>query len=183
MNKSIMLFFTLLMISSMISMIIILIIYPYLSILMMLIMMIFYSLFIALNLTKFSSTSLMSYLTFLAFTGGIMILFTFFLSLISNTIIYNKFFIMYILITSISLFILLLFMWNKQFKLIHEFFMNLNYLPYINNFELNNFSKLNQLYSNPKNFLIIFIMIYLLFSLILLTKLISMNSKPMRRMN
>nr|WKK30246.1 NADH dehydrogenase subunit 6 [Ancistrocerus dusmetiolus] len=181
MNKSIMIIFFMLTWMLMFNTMLSLVIYPNLSILNFLICLIFFSLLISLNLTKFSMMTLMSYLTFLMMTGGVMILFTFFISLISNNLSFKKsFFLMFSMIFFILLFLLIKFYLLNSLKF--NFFMNLNeeYLNYFKQFTLNNFFNLNYLYNYPKNFMILMLIFFLLFSLILITKITLNNFKALR---
>nr|QNV11856.1 NADH dehydrogenase subunit 6 [Ancistrocerus parietum] len=181
MNKSIMIIFFVFSWMLMINILLSLVIYPNLSILNFLICLIFFSLMISLNLTKFSKMTLMSYLTFLMMTGGVMILFTFFISLISND---SSFKNLFFSIFSMIFFILFLFL-TKFYtlnSLKFTFIMNLNeeYLTYLKQFTLNNFFNLNYLYNYPKNFMILMLIFFLLFSLIFITKITLNNFKALR---
>nr|WKK30259.1 NADH dehydrogenase subunit 6 [Ancistrocerus scoticus] len=181
MNKSIIIIFFLLTWMLMFNTLLSLVIYPNLSILNFLICLIFFSLLISLNLTKFSMMTLMSYLTFLMMTGGVMILFTFFISLISNNLSLKKsFFLIFSMIFFILLFLLVKFYSLNPLKF--TFFMNSNgeYLTYLKQFTLNNFFNLNYLYNYPKNFMILMLIFFLLFSLIFITKIALNNFKALR---
>nr|WKK30236.1 NADH dehydrogenase subunit 6 [Ancistrocerus antilope] len=184
MNKSITIMFFLLSWIFMFNILLTLIIYPNLSIMTFLICLIFFSLLIALNLTKFSMMNLMSYLTFLMMTGGIMILFTFFISLISNNLMFKKsFFIIFNLIFIIlMIFFLKINSWNPN-KFIFYLNMNEEYLNYWKQFNLNNFFNINSLYNYPKNLMTLMLIIFLLFSLIFITKISLNNFKALRMTN
>nr|WKK30248.1 NADH dehydrogenase subunit 6 [Ancistrocerus gazella] len=184
MNKSIMIIFFLLSWMLMFNTLLSLVIYPNLSILNFLICLIFFSLLVTINLTKFSMMTLMSYLTFLMMTGGIMILFTFFISLISNNLTLKKsFFLIFKLFFFILMIFLIKFYNLNSLKFI--FFMNMNeeYLTYMKQFTLNNFFNLNHLYNYPKNFMILMLISFLLFSLIFITKIALNNFKALRKTN
>nr|WKK30261.1 NADH dehydrogenase subunit 6 [Ancistrocerus trifasciatus]WKK30264.1 NADH dehydrogenase subunit 6 [Ancistrocerus trifasciatus] len=184
MNKSISIIFFLLTWMLMFNTLLSLVIYPNLSILNFLICLIFFSLLITLNLTKFSMMTLMSYLTFLMMTGGIMILFTFFISLISNNLTFKKsFFLIFSMIFFILTIFSIKFYHLNSLKFI--FFMNLNeeYLNFMKQFNLNNFFNMNHLYNYPKNFMILMLITFLLFSLIFITKITMNNFKALRMTN
>nr|WKK30238.1 NADH dehydrogenase subunit 6 [Ancistrocerus parietinus]WKK30241.1 NADH dehydrogenase subunit 6 [Ancistrocerus parietinus] len=184
MNKSITFLFFFISWILMFSTLLTLVIYPNLSILNFLICLIFFSLLISLNLTKFSKLSLFSYLTFLMMTGGIMILFTFFISLISNNLVFKKsFFIIFNLIFIILMIFLMKFNYWNSIKLI--FYMNINeeYLNFLKQFTLNNFFNINNFYNYPKNLMIMMLIIFLLLSLIFITKISLNNFKSLRMTN
>nr|QHF17723.1 NADH dehydrogenase subunit 6 [Vespa basalis] len=169
MMKSIINLFCILMLWIMLFMII----NPNLSVIQTMILLILFTVTVCLSINLYYTFSLYSFLIFLMIIGGLLILFMMFISLISNQ--YNHFKFKYMAISmliSITLSTLL-----YKYSLMNTNLINLSMKSMsINSFFMN----LNQLMSFPFNIYIISLMCFLLFYLILITKICIINSKPLR---
>nr|WKK30269.1 NADH dehydrogenase subunit 6 [Symmorphus murarius] len=149
----------------------------------MLIYLLIFSICTVLNLSKLFESNLFSYLTFLMMTGGILILFSFFLSLISNSSIFSIssslkiIFILMLLISFLSLIIM-----NPK-SLIFNYSFNNEYAPFTSQSLTNYYFNINKLYLYPYNLMICTMIWYLLISLIFITKIAFSKNKTMRKSN
>nr|YP_010586625.1 NADH dehydrogenase subunit 6 [Triaenodes qinglingensis]UZZ44439.1 NADH dehydrogenase subunit 6 [Triaenodes qinglingensis] len=140
---------------------------------MLMITLILQTINIAIMIGLINKSFWMSYILFLIIIGGLMILFMYLTSLMSNNMInlkmtyWIKMMTMFILIIS-----LLTIMFNQQLQDL----MNLSFMKTLMNFNNNN--SFTKLYDNTK--LIILMMNYLFFCLIVVTKIINLNSGPLR---
>lgn len=119
-------------------------------------------------------TYLLSYILFLIFIGGILILFIYISRIASN----EKFHILNILSTTIIIIIRIL--------IVIKLKLNLEYSLYNNNIvplELYYNITINKLYSLPSGMLTLIIVIYLLFTLIVVSNIIGNKFSPLRRYN
>nr|AEP27588.1 NADH dehydrogenase subunit 6 [Kyklioacalles aubei] len=117
-----------------------------------------------------------SYILFLIMIGGMLVMFIYMTSIASNEkfLMPNKFMMMYIFI------FMNLFMWMS---------MKDNFYSYIFNSSMNNFSffsninnfSLSKYYNYPNLFFMIFLMMYLLFTLIVTEKIIDKNLGALRQ--
>nr|UZT67599.1 NADH dehydrogenase subunit 6 [Saphonecrus sp. ZJUH 20220015] len=151
-------------------------------------MMFIYSIFISLILNMFNKSNLYSMLMFLILIGGFLIMFLYFNSFaINNKMMFNmnmfyllimKSLILLLMILIISyknnLFNMILFLNNKILEMKSLINMNLN---------MNNNNNINMLYMKFKN-LLTFSLIYLLYTLIIIMKIIFFtNPKFLRKLN
>nr|AIE42625.1 NADH dehydrogenase subunit 6 [Vespa bicolor] len=151
------------------------IIHPNLSIIQSMIFLMMFTISTCISISLHFTLSLYSFLIFLMIIGGLMVLFMMFLSLISNQYTHSKW--KKLILPLIIIMPIFMIMMNK-FSLI-----NLNPLPYLSvKYSLINFyfMNLNQLMEFPLNTFIITLMFFLLFNLILITKICIINSKPLR---
>nr|YP_009350030.1 NADH dehydrogenase subunit 6 [Vespa orientalis]AQQ78861.1 NADH dehydrogenase subunit 6 [Vespa orientalis] len=160
---------------SMLSILMYLILHPNLSMIQSMILLIFFTLSTCISISLFYTYSLYSLLIFLMIIGGLMILFMLFLSLISNQYMSSKK-NMFLFSLWMSM-ILMLFIYKYT-----SFNMNLSWFNLSIQFLSSNYSFLNMnlLMEFPFNIYIIILMFFLLFSLILITKICISNSKPLR---
>lgn len=120
-----------------------------------------------------------SYILFLIFLGGMLIIFIYITTLSSNEIfsLNNKTWILYLFIIIILTIIIIL--------------LDINYYCFINNYEIiilfdiniiidENSINLNKIYSYPTNFLTLFIIIYLFLTLIIAVKITNFFLGPLR---
>lgn len=119
-------------------------------------------------------TYLLSYILFLIFIGGILILFIYISRIASN----EKFNIFNLLSIIIIIIIRILIV----IKLRLNFEYNL-YNENISSLELNSNLTINKLYSIPSGILTLIIVIYLLFTLIVVSNIIGNKFSPLRRYN
>nr|YP_009353141.1 NADH dehydrogenase subunit 6 [Brahmaea hearseyi]AOV83400.1 NADH dehydrogenase subunit 6 [Brahmaea hearseyi] len=123
-----------------------------------------------------------SYILFLTFLGGLLVLFIYISSIASNELFYIKlnmklFFVMFLIMSIIVSFM---------------YMYNLNWMNFMNNLEMNNFYNLtlffnnenkinlNKLYNNQTNFLMILMVIYLFITLISIVKITNIFFGPLR---
>nr|YP_010527022.1 NADH dehydrogenase subunit 6 [Brahmaea certhia]UHM24622.1 NADH dehydrogenase subunit 6 [Brahmaea certhia]UXR12359.1 NADH dehydrogenase subunit 6 [Brahmaea certhia] len=123
-----------------------------------------------------------SYILFLTFLGGLLVLFIYVSSIASNEIFYMN--------LNMKLFFFLLLMTSLFLSFMFKY--NLNWMNFINNSEMNNFFNLtlfmnnenkinlNKLYNNQNNFLMILMMIYLFITLIAVVKITNIFFGPLR---
>nr|YP_010894817.1 NADH dehydrogenase subunit 6 [Amiota dentata]WJW73330.1 NADH dehydrogenase subunit 6 [Amiota dentata] len=124
-----------------------------------------------------------SYILFLIFMGGMLVLFIYVTSLASN-----EMFNLSIKLTLFSMIILFLLFIMSIFidKSLLSFFMNNNEMESISNnysYFMENSLSLNKLYNYPTNFITILLMNYLLITLIVIVKITKLFKGPLRMMN
>nr|AWV84456.1 NADH dehydrogenase subunit 6 [Tettigotoma maculata] len=116
------------------------------------------------------NTYLLSYILFLIFIGGMLVLFMYMSSIASN----EKFYMINIMLIIIMLIISSKLIMNTQMDLKCSLYnMNINLL------NLNNFM-MDKLYSLPSGMLTLMIVIYLLFTLVVVSNIIGIKFSPLR---
>lgn len=120
-----------------------------------------------------------SYILFLVFLGGILVLFIYVTSLASNEIFRfsTKLFLINILLLSLSLIIILLIQDNIQFLLINNNEIQ-NFTFHLINKE--NYLIINKLYNYPTNLTSLLLINYLFFTLIATVKITNFYYGPLR---
>nr|YP_009944729.1 NADH dehydrogenase subunit 6 [Encyrtus rhodococcusiae]QGA74524.1 NADH dehydrogenase subunit 6 [Encyrtus rhodococcusiae]QGA74535.1 NADH dehydrogenase subunit 6 [Encyrtus rhodococcusiae]QGA74551.1 NADH dehydrogenase subunit 6 [Encyrtus rhodococcusiae]QGA74562.1 NADH dehydrogenase subunit 6 [Encyrtus rhodococcusiae] len=146
-----------------------------------------FTMFTSMKLSQNSNQMWISMFTFLIMIGGMMILFLYFTSFVSNVtnemnINYMNFYIpkilMTILISTLLYFNLTKFTWWTN-----------NYTEIMNNYNLNKFNMLNfnslitYMYMYNKNYSLIMVLIYLLSALTLIVKMIIKKKTTLRKIN
>nr|WBU93820.1 NADH dehydrogenase subunit 6 [Drosophila paulistorum]WBU93846.1 NADH dehydrogenase subunit 6 [Drosophila paulistorum]WBU93859.1 NADH dehydrogenase subunit 6 [Drosophila paulistorum]WBU93885.1 NADH dehydrogenase subunit 6 [Drosophila paulistorum]WBU93924.1 NADH dehydrogenase subunit 6 [Drosophila paulistorum] len=124
-----------------------------------------------------------SYILFLIFLGGMLVLFIYVTSLASN-----EMFNLSIKLTLFSFFLMFIFTMISFFidkTSISFFFMNneMESIFNLNSYFLENSLSLNKLYNFPTNFITILLMNYLLITLIVVVKITKLFKGPLRMMN
>nr|YP_010691261.1 NADH dehydrogenase subunit 6 [Drosophila willistoni]YP_010691287.1 NADH dehydrogenase subunit 6 [Drosophila insularis]QXG19599.1 NADH dehydrogenase subunit 6 [Drosophila willistoni]WBU93807.1 NADH dehydrogenase subunit 6 [Drosophila willistoni]WBU93872.1 NADH dehydrogenase subunit 6 [Drosophila willistoni]WBU93911.1 NADH dehydrogenase subunit 6 [Drosophila insularis]DAA06231.1 TPA_exp: NADH dehydrogenase subunit 6 [Drosophila willistoni] len=124
-----------------------------------------------------------SYILFLIFLGGMLVLFIYVTSLASN-----EMFNLSIKLTLFSFFLMFIFTVISFFidkTSISFFFMNneMESIFNLNSYFLENSLSLNKLYNFPTNFITILLMNYLLITLIVVVKITKLFKGPLRMMN
>nr|YP_010691248.1 NADH dehydrogenase subunit 6 [Drosophila paulistorum]WBU93794.1 NADH dehydrogenase subunit 6 [Drosophila paulistorum]WBU93898.1 NADH dehydrogenase subunit 6 [Drosophila paulistorum] len=124
-----------------------------------------------------------SYILFLIFLGGMLVLFIYVTSLASN-----EMFNLSIKLTLFSFFLMFIFTMISFFidkTSISFFFMNneMESIFNLNSYFLENSLSLNKLYNFPTNFITILLMNYLLITLIIVVKITKLFKGPLRMMN
>lgn len=114
---------------------------------------------------------LLSYILFLVFIGGILILFIYIARIASN----EKFYFSIKLFLINIIFVIILYLFNVKFHFISNYFFN------INNYNEYNISIINKLYSIPHGNLSLIMVIYLLFTIIVIANIIRLKIAPLRR--
>nr|YP_010564367.1 NADH dehydrogenase subunit 6 [Laelia coenosa]UYX62390.1 NADH dehydrogenase subunit 6 [Laelia coenosa] len=134
----------------------------------------------------FIKTYWFSYILFLTFLGGLLVLFIYVSSIASNELFmpfYNKNFYFFFLM--ILLLIFILFFMNNLFFMNLSFNSDMNNMFNINNMIYNSYSNsinLNKLYNNHTFMIMLMLMIYLLISLIAIVKITNIFYGPLRSM-
>nr|WNO18716.1 NADH dehydrogenase subunit 6 [Coladenia pinsbukana zhui] len=124
-----------------------------------------------------------SYILFLTFLGGLLVLFIYVSSIASNELFYfstnNKLFILFSLLFLITLLFLTYFFMNYLNLIFNSFKFNklFNYLLFMDN---NNNINLSKLYNKQTYFLMIMMIIYLLITLIIVVKITNIFYGPLR---
>nr|YP_010274823.1 NADH dehydrogenase subunit 6 [Capila translucida]UJV31513.1 NADH dehydrogenase subunit 6 [Capila translucida] len=124
-----------------------------------------------------------SYILFLTFLGGLLILFIYVSSIASNELFkfnfFNKMMMMMMMMFSLFFFLLMLFKFNWMNLLINSFNLEkyYNYLIIINN---NNNINLSKLYNKQTYLLMIMMIIYLFITLIAVVKITNIFYGPLR---
>nr|YP_010730015.1 NADH dehydrogenase subunit 6 [Leptopsylla segnis]WEF75055.1 NADH dehydrogenase subunit 6 [Leptopsylla segnis] len=140
-------------------------------------MLLIQTLWISFLIGSISKTFWFSYILFLTFLGGMLILFIYMTSLSSNEMF--KFSFNHLIFFMVTIMMIFLFIYNKDF-----FFFN-----YFNNMDTmiqhipTNINSLymNKLYNFPNNLLSIFMIIYLLLTLIIVVKITELFYGPLRK--
>nr|QXG19014.1 NADH dehydrogenase subunit 6 [Chymomyza costata] len=124
-----------------------------------------------------------SYILFLIFLGGMLVLFIYVTSLASNEMFNLSIKLMIGLMFTMTLFLLLIMLVDKTSLSFH--FMNLEMNSIYNNYSyiMENSLSLCKLYNFPTNFTTILLMNYLLITLIVIVKITKMFKGPLRMMN
>nr|QGW36333.1 NADH dehydrogenase subunit 6 [Dolichoderus sibiricus] len=148
------------------------------------IMIIMYSIIICLNISLWKINFIYSILLFLIMISGLLIMFLYFSSLISNEqmqLIYNKKFFYINFLINLIMFYILMFMNKSSFYNI----MNFTSKESLSLYNLNEkwLSNIYSLYMYPFNNITMLSIIYLLISLFSIIKISSMNLKPLRKIN
>lgn len=130
---------------------------------------------------NYSKTFWFSYVLFLIFLGGILVLFIYVTSLASNEIFTFSIKIIFVSTIILSLFsFIILFL---DFNLINSFFINNNEIIKINNlnsFINENTIRLNKLYNFPTNIITILLINYLFLTLVAVVKITNIFYGPLR---
>nr|YP_009000487.1 NADH dehydrogenase subunit 6 [Eubasilissa regina]AHF21728.1 NADH dehydrogenase subunit 6 [Eubasilissa regina] len=139
------------------------------------IIMIIQTTIMTLMLGSMSTSFWMSYMMFLTFIGGMLVLFIYISSLTSNKLNFltvNKFFLM--LISTILFFIYLKILFFNMNLEMNSFMTLFVFFNTENNLFLSNFYNKNEMY------LTILLMMYLMLTLIIVTKISNLSYGPMR---
>jgi len=121
-----------------------------------------------------------SYVLFIIFLGGILILFIYVTSLASNEIFYLNFYISVFCILTIFMLTPLIYSFDKNF--LFNYFTNYDSLMlfYIKNFINENSLILSKLLNFPTNIISILMIIYLFLTLIVIVKITNVFEGPLR---
>lgn len=145
------------------------------------IFLLLYSCLICLNISIWKSNYIYSIILFLIIISGLLIIFLYFSSLISNEQIKFKFnnFLFYSFI--LNFLILITFILNSNYYLLIKYpYKEINL---INNLNIKIFQNILNLYEYPLNNLTIITIFYLLLSLFIIIKICSIKSLSLRKIN
>nr|QYF07851.1 NADH dehydrogenase subunit 6 [Proceratium itoi] len=146
----------------------------------LILMMIIYSMLIFLNISLWKENYIYSIMLFLIIISGLLIIFLYFSSLISNekmTINWQIFYLYPMLIIPIS------FMCYNNFKSFMYYQSKSYEMNPIYKINMKNFYNISNIYEHPYNNFTILCMMFLLLCLILIIKLSNPKSMPMRKLN
>nr|AVN67708.1 NADH dehydrogenase subunit 6 [Deropeltis paulinoi] len=118
-----------------------------------------------------------SYVLFLIFLGGMLVLFIYITSLASNEMFYMSMKLMLIMM----MLMILLYMLNKPHMLINNMEMMINQYMYMLENETTNL--LLKLYNQPTNLITIMLASYLFLTMIVVVKITNISKGPLRQMN
>nr|YP_010702019.1 NADH dehydrogenase subunit 6 [Dexia tenuiforceps]WCL18807.1 NADH dehydrogenase subunit 6 [Dexia tenuiforceps] len=137
---------------------------------------------VSLTTGLMSKTFWFSYILFLIFIGGMLVMFIYMTSLASNEMFS---FSMKLLLMAIIIFIIMmmiLFMMDKNMLMKYKN-LEMNTIYNFNSYILENSLSLNKLYNYPTNLLTILLMNYLLITLIAVVKITKLFKGPLRPMS
>lgn len=120
-----------------------------------------------------------SYILFLVFLGGILVLFIYVTSLASNEIFSFSIKLLFISLTIFSVIIITLFFIDKNILLQYQN-LEIKSIYDINSYLIENSLSLNKLYNYPTNLLTILLINYLLITLIAVVKITKLFKGPLR---
>nr|UEP13621.1 NADH dehydrogenase subunit 6 [Asarkina ericetorum] len=124
-----------------------------------------------------------SYILFLIFIGGMLVLFIYVTSLASNEMFtFSMKMIVLMLTNLVILFILIIFM-DKMILMFNSLNIEMNSISSLNSYILENTLNLNKLYNYPTNMITIMLINYLLITLIATVKITKLFYGPIRSMN
>nr|WEG23095.1 NADH dehydrogenase subunit 6 [Zenillia sp. 2 HNL-2023a] len=128
-----------------------------------------------------SKTFWFSYILFLIFIGGMLVLFIYVTSLASNEMFSMSIKLMIISFTMFMIFMFMLYFMDKNMLLQYK---NTEIMPIfnLNSYITENSLSINKLYNYPTNLLTILLMNYLLITLIIIVKITKMFKGPLRPM-
>nr|YP_010702032.1 NADH dehydrogenase subunit 6 [Trixa longipennis]WCL18820.1 NADH dehydrogenase subunit 6 [Trixa longipennis] len=136
---------------------------------------------VSLSLGMMNKTFWFSYILFLIFIGGMLVLFIYTTSLASNEMFSFSIKLMFMLMTTL----LMILMWSLMMdKMVLMQFKNLemNSITSLNSYMPENALTLNKLYNYPTNILTIMLMNYLFITLIAVVKITKLFKGPLRPM-
>nr|YP_009502701.1 NADH dehydrogenase subunit 6 [Culex gelidus]ARB02572.1 NADH dehydrogenase subunit 6 [Culex gelidus] len=131
----------------------------------------------------YSKTFWFSYVLFLIFMGGMLVLFIYVTSLSSNEMFSMSFKLTFISIMMIFLFILISYFFDNS--LMENFIKNNDSIQLFNknNLFYENFLSLNKMYNFPTNLITLLLINYLFLTLLVTVKITKKNYGPLRPMN
>nr|UOU85133.1 NADH dehydrogenase subunit 6 [Tipula paludosa] len=140
--------------------------------------------FICLITGSLMKTFWFSYVLFLIFIGGMLVLFIYMTSLASNEM-FNFSTKTFLLISFLLLTTMLIIFFMNDFSYFNYFSMNAEMTPIINemNFIKENSINLNKLYNFPTNMLTLLLINYLFLTLIIIVKITNNFFGPLRQIN
>nr|YP_009132592.1 NADH dehydrogenase subunit 6 [Nyssomyia umbratilis]AKA63234.1 NADH dehydrogenase subunit 6 [Nyssomyia umbratilis] len=143
-------------------------------------MLLIQTLLISLIIGTMMKTFWFSYILFLTFMGGMLVLFIYITSLASNEMfsLSSKMIIMFSLLLMISIFMLMII--DKSLITQYIYNYEMNELFNMKFLFKENFLNLNKFYNFPTNLMMLMMIIYLLLTLIVIVKITNFNTGPLR---
>nr|YP_010729932.1 NADH dehydrogenase subunit 6 [Parnassius hardwickii]WEF74842.1 NADH dehydrogenase subunit 6 [Parnassius hardwickii] len=126
-----------------------------------------------------------SYILFLVFLGGLLVLFIYVSSIASNEMFFNNFYMK----------LILTFTFLMSISLSYMYMYNMNWLNFMNNYEMNNFKNLfiffnnenkinlSKLYNNYTHLMMMMLIIYLFITLVAVVNITNIFFGPLRLSN
>nr|WKU84051.1 NADH dehydrogenase subunit 6 [Ocyptamus priscilla] len=124
-----------------------------------------------------------SYILFLIFVGGMLVLFIYVTSLASNEMFTFSMKSMMILLTSLLIMSIMIFFTDKMNIMFNSMNNEMNPISFLNSYIMENTLNLNKLYNFPTNIITILLINYLLITLIATVKITKLFYGPIRSMN
>nr|WKU84249.1 NADH dehydrogenase subunit 6 [Xylota quadrimaculata] len=124
-----------------------------------------------------------SYILFLIFVGGMLVLFIYVTSLASNELFSIEMKMTTLMMISLLLLILIILFMDKMIMMFNSLNIEMNSIMNINSFIKENSLNLNKLYNYPTNMITILLINYLLITLIAVVKITKLFYGPIRMMN
>nr|UCU06777.1 NADH dehydrogenase subunit 6 [Xylota coquilletti] len=123
-----------------------------------------------------------SYILFLIFVGGMLVLFIYVTSLASNELFSIEMKMTTIMIISLLFLIMIILFMDKMIMIFNSMNLEMNSIMNINSFIKENSLNLNKLYNYPTNMITILLINYLLITLIAIVKITKLFYGPIRTM-
>nr|QNE85685.1 NADH dehydrogenase subunit 6 [Phaonia tuguriorum] len=120
-----------------------------------------------------------SYILFLVFMGGMLVLFIYVTSLASNEMFSLSTKLIFLSLMVFTLSLIIFFMIEKNFLMIYTN-LEMNSIMNMNSYMMENSMNINKLYNYPNNLLTILLMNYLLITLIAVIKITKFHKGPLR---
>nr|YP_010587285.1 NADH dehydrogenase subunit 6 [Allobaccha apicalis]WAB45765.1 NADH dehydrogenase subunit 6 [Allobaccha apicalis] len=146
-------------------------------------MLLIQTLMICLISGLMTKTFWFSYILFLIFVGGMLVLFIYVTSLASNEMFSFSTKMISILIINLTISLLLILFMDKMIFMFNSLNIEMNSILNLNNFISENTLNLNKLYNYPTNMITILLINYLLITLIAVVKITKLFYGPIRSMN
>nr|YP_010895116.1 NADH dehydrogenase subunit 6 [Fazia fascifrons]WJW73642.1 NADH dehydrogenase subunit 6 [Fazia fascifrons] len=124
-----------------------------------------------------------SYILFLIFIGGMLVLFIYVTSLASNEMFTFSTKMFILMITTLFILTILMIFFDKMILIFNSLNNEMNSISYLNSYIMENTLNLNKLYNYPTNMITILLMNYLLITLIATVKITKLFYGPIRSMN
>nr|WKU83829.1 NADH dehydrogenase subunit 6 [Brachypalpus oarus] len=124
-----------------------------------------------------------SYILFLIFVGGMLVLFIYVTSLASNELFSISIKNLFTIFISLSLFMMIIFFMDKMILMFNSMNIEMNSIMNINSYIKENSLNLNKLYNYPTNMITILLINYLLITLIAVVKITKLFYGPIRQMS
>nr|APT41508.1 NADH dehydrogenase subunit 6 [Nyssomyia flaviscutellata] len=143
-------------------------------------MLLIQTLLVALTIGLMMKTFWFSYILFLTFMGGMLVLFIYVTSLASNEMfsLSSKMIVTFLIFMSFLMIIMMI----LDKSIINQYIYNTEMMEFFNMKFLfkENFLNLNKFYNFPTNLIMLMMIIYLLLTLIVIVKITSFNTGPLR---
>nr|YP_009166089.1 NADH dehydrogenase subunit 6 [Drosophila albomicans]AKZ32067.1 NADH dehydrogenase subunit 6 [Drosophila albomicans] len=141
------------------------------------------TIFICLITGTMTKSFWFSYILFLIFLGGMLVLFIYVTSLASNEMFNLSIKLALFFFSTFFIFLIISFFIDKNSTILLFLNNEMNSISQLNSYFSENSISLNKLYNFPTNFITILLMNYLLITLIVVVKITNLKKGPLRLMN